>query len=417
MRYTKTLMTDVVIAGGGAAGLMTAITAARRGLSVTALEPNGKTGKKLRITGKGRCNVTNDSAPQDFLQKVCTNARFLKSPLYAFPPEAAKKFFEELGVPLKTERGERVFPVSDNANDVADALERAAKDAGVRFLKERLTDVCTADGRVTAAVTDHGKHSCRAVVICTGGLSYPGTGSTGDGYRLAARLGHTIVPPRASLVPLEAESDCARMQGLSLRNVGLTLLRGDKVLYREQGEMLFTHFGVSGPLILSASACLPEDVSSCRIEIDLKPALTPEKLDERLLRDFSENINRDFTNALDALLPQKLIPVVIERSGIPARLKVNSIRREQRLALRDTIKRFTIRLIARRPVEEAIVTAGGVDVREINPRTMESRLVNGLYFAGEVLDLDACTGGYNLQVAWSTGHAAGRAIPEKENVE
>lgn len=410
-------MTDVVIAGGGAAGLMTAITAARRGLSVTVLEPNGKTGKKLRITGKGRCNVTNDSAPQDFLQKVCTNARFLKSPLYAFPPEAAKEFFEELGVPLKTERGERVFPVSDNANDVADALERAAKDAGVRFLKERLTDVCTADGRVTAAVTDHGKHFCRAVVICTGGLSYPGTGSTGDGYRLAARLGHTIVPPRASLVPLEAESDCARMQGLSLRNVGLTLLRGDKVLYREQGEMLFTHFGVSGPLILSASACLPEDVSSCRIEIDLKPALTPEKLDERLLRDFSENINRDFTNALDALLPQKLIPVVIERSGIPARLKVNSIRREQRLALRDTIKRFTIRLIARRPVEEAIVTAGGVDVREINPRTMESRLVNGLYFAGEVLDLDACTGGYNLQIAWSTGHAAGRAIPEKENVE
>ena len=410
-------MTDVVIAGGGAAGLMTAITAARRGLSVTVLEPNGKTGKKLRITGKGRCNVTNDSAPQDFLQKVCTNARFLKSPLYAFPPEAAKEFFEELGVPLKTERGERVFPVSDNANDVADALERAAKDAGVRFLKERLTDVCTADGRVTAAVTDYGKHSCRAVVICTGGLSYPGTGSTGDGYRLAARLGHTIVPPRASLVPLEAESDCARMQGLSLRNVGLTLLRGDKVLYREQGEMLFTHFGVSGPLILSASACLPEDASSCRIEIDLKPALTPEKLDERLLRDFSENINRDFTNALDALLPQKLIPVVIERSGIPARLKVNSIRREQRLALRDTIKRFTIRLIARRPAEEAIVTAGGVDVREINPRTMESRLVNGLYFAGEVLDLDACTGGYNLQIAWSTGHAAGRAIPEKENVE
>ena len=410
-------MTDVVIAGGGAAGLMTAITAARRGLSVIVLEPNGKTGKKLRITGKGRCNVTNDSAPQDFLQKVCTNARFLKSPLYAFPPEAAKEFFEELGVPLKTERGERVFPVSDNANDVADALECAAKDAGVRFLKERLTDVCTADGCVTAAVTDHGKHSCRAVVICTGGLSYPGTGSTGDGYRLAARLGHTIVPPRASLVPLEAESDCARMQGLSLRNVGLTLLRGDKVLYREQGEMLFTHFGVSGPLILSASACLPEDVSSCRIEIDLKPALTPEKLDERLLRDFSENINRDFTNALDALLPQKLIPVVIERSGIPARLKVNSIRREQRLALRDTIKRFTIRLIARRPVEEAIVTAGGVDVREINPRTMESRLVNGLYFAGEVLDLDACTGGYNLQIAWSTGHTAGRAIPEKENVE
>ena len=382
MRYTKISMTDVIIVGAGAAGLMTAITAARRGLSVTVLEPNGKTGKKLRITGKGRCNVTNDSAPQEFLQKVCTNARFLKSSLYAFPPEAVKDFFEEAGVPLKTERGERVFPVSDNANDIADTLERMAKSAGVRF-----------------------------------GLSYPATGSTGDGYRIASKLGHTIVPTRASLVPLEAETDCARMQGLSLRNVGLTLFCGDKVLYREQGEMLFTHFGVSGPLVLSASAHLPEKVSSCRLEIDLKPGLTAEKLDERLLRDFSENINRDFTNALDALLPQKLIPVVIERSGIPARLKVNSIRREQRLALRDTIKRFTIRLTARRPVEEAIVTAGGVDVREVNPRTMESKIVSGLYFAGEILDLDACTGGYNLQIAWSTGYAAGRAIPEKEITE
>jgi len=397
MRYTKISMTDVIIVGAGAAGLMTAITAARRGLSVTVLEPNGKTGKKLRITGKGRCNVTNDSAPQEFLQKVCTNARFLKSSLYAFPPEAVKEFFEEAGVPLKTERGERVFPVSDNANDIADTLERMAKSAGVRFVRERLVDIRTEGGHVSAAVTDRDEYPCRAVVLCTGGLSYPATGSTGDGYRIASKLGHTIVPTRASLVPLEAETDCARMQGLSLRNVGLTLFCGDKVLYREQGEMLFTHFGVSGPLVLSASAHLPEKVSSCRLEIDLKPGLTAEKLDERLLRDFSENINRDFTNALDALLPQKLIPVVIERSGIPARLKVNSIRREQRLALRDTIKRFTIRLTARRPVEEAIVTAGGVDVREVNPRTMESKIVSGLYFAGEILDLDACTGGYNLQ--------------------
>ena len=363
-------MTDAIIAGAGAAGLMTAITAARRGLSVTVLEPNGKTGKKLRITGKGRCNVTNDSEPQEFLRKVCTNARFLKSSLYAFPPEAVKSFFEEAGVPLKTERGERVFPQSDNANDIADMLERMAKGAGVRFVRERLVDVRTADGRVCAAVTNHGEYPCRAVILCTGGLSYPATGSTGDGYRIAERLGHTIVPTRASLVPLEAEKDCARMQGLSLRNVGLTLFCAEKVLYREQGELLFTHFGVSGPLVLSASAHLPENVSSCRLELDLKPGLTPEKLDERLLRDFSENINRDFSNALDALLPQKLIPVVIERSGIPARLKVNSIRREQRLALRDTIKHFTVRLTARRPVEEAVVTAGGVDVREINPRTM-----------------------------------------------
>ena len=417
MRFTKISMTDAIIAGAGAAGLMTAITAARRGLSVTVLEPNGKTGKKLRITGKGRCNVTNDSEPQEFLRKVCTNARFLKSSLYAFPPEAVKSFFEEAGVPLKTERGERVFPQSDNANDIADTLERMAKGAGVRFVRERLVDVRTADGRVCAAVTNRGEYPCRAVILCTGGLSYPATGSTGDGYRIAARLGHTIVPTRASLVPLEAEKDCARMQGLSLRNVGLTLFCADKVLYREQGELLFTHFGVSGPLVLSASAHLPENVSSCRLELDLKPGLTPEKLDERLLRDFSENINRDFTNALDALLPQKLIPVVIDRSGIPARLKVNSIRREQRLALRDTIKHFTVRLTARRPVEEAVVTAGGVDVREINPRTMESGIVPGLYFAGEILDLDACTGGYNLQIAWSTGYAAGRAIPEKEITE
>ena len=240
----------------------------------------------------------------------------------------------------------------------------------------------------------------------------------GDGARLAEKLGRTIIPMRPSLVALTSDDeDCPAMQGLSLRNVGLTLFSGDKVLYREQGEMLFTHFGVSGPLVLSASAHLPEKVSSCRLEIDLKPGLTAEKLDERLVRGFSENINRDFTNALDALLPQKLIPVVIERSGIPAGLKVNSIRREQRLALRDTIKRFAIRLTARRPVEEAIVTAGGVDVREVNPRTMESKIVSGLYFAGEILDLDACTGGYNLQIAWSTGYAAGRGIPEKEITE
>ena len=408
------LKADVVVIGGGAAGSMCALTAAQRGLHVVLLEPNKMLGKKLRITGKGRCNVTNACTMNEFTASVISNPKFLYAAFRAFPPEKVMAYFEALGVPLKTERGERVFPVSDNANDIADTLERMAKSAGVRFVRERLVDIRTEGGHVSAAVTDRDEYLCRAAVLCTGGLSYPATGSSGDGYRIASKLGHTIVPTRASLVPLEAETDCARMQGLSLRNVGLTLFCGDKVLYREQGEMLFTHFGVSGPLVLSASAHLPEKVSSCRLEIDLKPGLTAEKLDERLLRDFSENINRDFTNALDALLPQKLIPVVIERSGIPARLKVNSIRREQRLALRDTIKRFAIRLTARRPVEEAIVTAGGVDVREVNPRTMESKIVSGLYFAGEILDLDACTGGYNLQIAWSTGYAAGRAIPEKE---
>ena len=391
--------------------MMAAVTSAEHGLSVTVLEPNPRTGKKLRITGKGRCNVTNDCEPQEFLRSVCSNSRFLKSALYSFPPSAVKAFFEDAGVPLKTERGNRVFPVSDNANDIADALERLAVRGGVRILRERLTDIRTEDGRVTAAVTDRGVHACRAIILCTGGCSYPGTGSTGDGYALAERLGHRIVPVRPSLVPLEAEADCARMQGLSLRNVGLSLYRGEKLLYREQGEMLFTHFGVSGPLVLSASTCLSgETVSDCHLELDLKPGLTPEKLDERLLRDFSENQNRDFINSLDALLPQKMIPLVVERSGIPERVKVNSITREQRRRLLEVIKRFSIRLTGLRPMEEAIVTAGGVDVSQVQPRTMESRLVSGLYFAGEILDVDARTGGYNLQIAWSTGHAAGQAV-------
>ena len=435
-------MAKVLIVGAGAAGLMAAGAAVRQGHQVTVLEHMDKPGQKILVTGKGRCNVTNDCPAEEFLRHVRTNPRFLYSSLGAFPPAKTMELFEGLGVELKVERGRRVFPVSDKAEEIRQALLRYAQDAEIVYdgAKKLLLEELPPEPEAAPAVPENPRHPKKkkagpalrcvgvrgtsgkeyradAVLVATGGVSYPTTGSTGDGYRIASKLGHTIVPTRASLVPLEAETDCARMQGLSLRNVGLTLFCGDKVLYREQGEMLFTHFGVSGPLVLSASAHLPEKVSSCRLEIDLKPGLTAEKLDERLLRDFSENINRDFTNALDALLPQKLIPVVIERSGIPARLKVNSIRREQRLALRDTIKRFTIRLIARRPVEEAIVTAGGVDVREVNPRTMESKIVSGLYFAGEILDLDACTGGYNLQIAWSTGYAAGRAIPEKEITE
>ena len=408
----------VAVIGGGAAGMMAALWAKKSGVPVVLIEPNEKLGRKLYITGKGRCNLTNNTTPEGVLANVPRNGRFLYSAVNRFPPDQVMAYFEALGVPLKTERGGRVFPCSDRAADVIDALFYALKRAGIPQKQDRAVGLQVEDGRVTGVVLTQETLPAGAVILATGGLSYPATGSTGDGYRLAESVGHTIVAPRASLVPLEeAGETCARMQGLSLRNVGLTLFCGDKVLYREQGEMLFTHFGVSGPLVLSASTHLPEKVSSCRLEIDLKPGLTAEKLDERLLRDFSENINRDFTNALDALLPQKLIPVVIERSGIPARLKVNSIRREQRLALRDTIKRFAIRLIARRPVEEAIVTAGGVDVREVNPRTMESKIVSGLYFAGEILDLDACTGGYNLQIAWSTGYAAGRAIPEKEITE
>ncbi|MBR6115607.1 MAG: NAD(P)/FAD-dependent oxidoreductase [Oscillospiraceae bacterium] len=414
MTSTRSLTADLIVVGAGPAGLMAAITAARRGLKVIVADPNPKAGKKLRITGKGRCNVTSDDPPAEFLENICTNARFFKSAFYAFPPSEVKAFFEKAGVPLKTERGERVFPVSDNANDVADALCREARNAGVTFIHERVREILTENGAVSGVQTNAGKYSCRAAAICTGGLSYPGTGSTGDGYRLAEKAGHTIVPLAASLVPWEAEECCGRMQGLSLRNVTLSLLEGDRLIFREQGEMLFTHYGVSGPLVLTASTYIRRPKGPYRFEIDLKPGLTPEKLDERLLRDFSENANRDFVNALDALLPKKLIPVAVERSGIPARTKVNTITRAQRLALRDLIKAFPIALTGPRSISEAIITAGGVDVKEVQPRTMESKLLPGLFFAGEVLDIDGRTGGYNLQIAWSTGYTAGRSVPLEE---
>lgn len=407
----KTLINDVIVVGSGPAGMMTAITAAERGIKVTVLDPNAAAGRKLRITGKGRCNITNDSEPREFLEYICTNAKFFKSALYAFPPGAVMEFFETRGVSLKTERGGRVFPVSDNANDVADALFHTAESLGVVFVRERAKELLAEDGRVYAVRTDRGVRRCRAAALCTGGLSYPGTGSTGDGYALAMAAGHRIIPTRASLVPWEGEAICARLQGLSLRNVTASLYEGDKLLYRELGELLFTHFGVSGPLMLSASTYMRPEGGPYRLEIDLKPGLSPEKLDERLLRDFSENANRDFINALDALLPKKLIGVMVERSGIPERTKVNAVTRHQRLALRDLIKCFSVALTKPRPIAEAIVTAGGVDVSQIQPRTMESKLLHGLYFAGEILDLDGRTGGYNLQIAWSTGRAAGNSIP------
>ena len=396
--------------------MMAAITAARRGARVLVFDPNPRVGKKLRITGKGRCNLTNDCQPRELLENVRTNAKFFKSALYAFPPSAVMEFFTAEGVPLKTERGNRVFPVSDDANDVADALSRAAAREGVRIVRERVRGLLTEDGAVSGVRTDGGEYPAPAVAVCTGGLSYPATGSTGDGYALARSAGHTVREPVPSLVPWEGEALCARLQGLSLRNVTLSLYEGEALVFRELGEMLFTHFGVSGPLMLSASTYMRPDGKNYRLEIDLKPALTPERLDERILRDFGENVNRDLINALDALLPKKLIPVLIERSGVPERTKINAVTRAQRLRLRDLIKAFPVALTRPRPIAEAIVTAGGVDVAEVQPRTMESRLLPGLYFAGEVLDLDARTGGYNLQIAWSTGRAAGNSVPIKERV-
>ncbi len=406
-------MADTVIIGGGAAGLMAAVTAARRGAAVTVLEPNAQCGRKLRITGKGRCNVTNACDCQEFLQNVVTNGKFLRPALYRFPPQAAMDFFEELGVPLKTERGKRVFPVSDRADDIADALVGAARQSGARFLRRSAREICTEDGAVTAVRTAEGVIPCRAAILCTGGLSYPATGSTGDGYALARALGHRVTETDASLVPLEAGPFCAELEGLSLRNVTLSCYAGDSLLFQELGEMLFTSFGVSGPLVLSASARMRGE-GPWRLTVDLKPGLTPEKLDERLLRDFGENRNRCFRNALDALLPQKLIGVVIRLSGIDPEARVNSVTRPERQRLAALLKSLPLEVYGKRPVAEAVVTCGGVDVTEVDPRAMASRLVRGLYFAGEILDVDAYTGGFNLQIAWSTAVCAAAAAAGQE---
>ncbi len=395
--------------GGGAAGLMAALSAAEAGAEVLLLEGQERPAKKLRITGKGRCNLTNDCAPEDVLKNVTRNARFLHSALRAFPPSEVMAFFEDLGVPLKTERGSRVFPVSDRAGDVADALTAAVERRG-RILRLRAREILTSEGAVAGVLGGDMRIDCPAAVLCTGGLSYPKTGSDGDGYHMARKLGHTVEPLSPSLVPLTSpDGDCAAMQGLSLRNVTLTLReKGGKKLWSELGEMQFTHFGVTGPLVLSASAHM-EPGKAYEIVLDLKPGLPEEKLDARLVRMFGENRNRDFRNSLDDLLPRSMIPVIVRRSGIPPETKVHDITRPQRLKLLETLKRFSLAIDGTRPIEEAVVTRGGVNVKEVEPGTMASRLVPGLWFAGEILDLDAYTGGFNLQIAWSTGRAAGRA--------
>ena len=397
--------------------MMAAGTAAERGLSVLLIEPNPRLGKKLRITGKGRCNVTNNCSVREFMEHVPQNSRFLYSALTAFSPESVMAFFEALGVPLKTERGNRVFPVSDSAHDIADALAAWMKRQGVTVMKSSVREILTDEtGAVRGVKTDKGEIPCAAAVICTGGASYPATGSTGDGYAMARSLGHTVIPPAASLVPLECrEEDCAELAGFSPRNVTLTVLENGKPIYKELGEMLFAHFGVTGPLVLSASAHMRRlGEADYALSIDFKPALDEEKLDARILRDLAKFQNRDMQNALAELAPRSLIPPLLRRSGIPPHTKANSVTKQQRRALLAALKSFALTVTGTRPVADAIVTRGGVSVKEINPRTMQSKLVPGLYFAGEVLDADAYTGGFNLQIAWATGRCAGACVGKEE---
>lgn len=406
------LSADAVVIGGGAAGMMCSAVAAERGLDVILLEPNKILGRKLRITGKGRCNVTNNCDIREFLNNIPGDGRFLYSALNRLSPRDTMEQFESLGLHLKTERGNRVFPVSDNANDVAGTLQRYMNRAGVRVIHSSAKHIITEADTVTGVETCDGVIECRAAVICTGGLSYPLTGSRGAGYKMAQELGHTVTPTRPSLVPLESDDDyCAEMQGFSLKNVTLSAYEDDKLIYKELGEMLFTHFGVSGPLVLSASSHMRRfGEAKYELRIDLKPGLNEKKLDARLLRDFEKYANRDFANSLGDLAGKAMIPVLVRLSGIPAETKVNSITREQRHELLRLLKSFPVSVSGPRPIDEAIVTSGGVSTKEINPRTMQSKLVCGLYFAGEVMDLDAYTGGFNLQIAWSTAYVAANSI-------
>ena len=403
----------VAVIGGGAAGLMAAYSAARYGARVTLFERNDRCGRKLAITGKGRCNVTNDCSVEELLQNVPTNPRFLYSALGRFDTSDTKAFFEERGVALKVERGRRVFPVSDRAEDIVRAPVSACKEIGVNICYERVTSLRIENGELLGLNTEKNSYDADAVIICTGGKSYPRTGSDGDGYALARSAGHTVTPLLPSLVPICSESKlCPYLQGLSLKNVSLSVVRKQdgKEVYSDFGEMMFTHFGLTGPMILSASAHIP-DISEGKYEarINLKPALDEKTLDARIISDFSKYSNKDFLNALGDLLPQKLIPVIVSLSGIDARKKVNSITKEERRALCEVIRCLRIPLSRFRPINEAIITKGGVSVKEISPKTMESKLCRGLYFAGEVIDVDAYTGGYNLQIAFSTAVLAGES--------
>ncbi len=404
------MMYDVIVIGGGPAGMFSAITAAKGGSRVLLLEKNDRLGKKLLITGKGRCNVTNDCSAQEILQNTPRNGRFLYSAVTAFPPEKTKIFFEEHGCPLKTERGNRVFPVSDRAQSILECLQGALRRLHVTVRNARVKGILTENGRVAGVQTEKETIFARHVILAAGGASYPTTGSNGDGYTIAAALGHTIIAPEGSLVPLEtAGTDAQAMQGLSLRNCGVKLLNAKgKVLYKDFGELLFTHFGVSGPTVLSASCHLKGE--GCRFVIDLKPALEDNKLDERIQRDMEMYKNRAMENALTDLLPRSMIPVVLDRLDLDPNMQANSLTKQKRRAMVELLKAFSLEIKGKRPVSEAIITSGGVKVSEIDPRTMESKKVPGLYFAGEIIDCDAYTGGFNLQIAWATAYAAGSAV-------
>lgn len=397
---------DGIVVGGGPAGMFAAITAAKNGANVLLLERNDRLGKKLLITGKGRCNVTNHCSWQEVMQNIPRNGRFLFSALENFPPEEIESFFENAGCALKVERGNRVFPVSDKSQSVLDALKNELRKTHVTMKTARVRSLLIENDRIASVQTDAENIYANWVILATGGLSYPTTGSTGDGYRMAEEVGHTVTALEGSLVPLCVEgSDCPDMQGLSLRNVAVKLLDGKgKVLYKDFGELLFTHFGLSGPMALSASAHLKGE--GCQLIIDLKPALDEAKLNDRILRDLQMYQNRTMENALTDLLPRSMIPVVLRRAKIDSQLQANSLKKEQRRALVTLLKNFSFTISGKRPVEEAIITTGGIKVGEVNPKTMESKKLPGLYFAGEILDCDAYTGGFNLQIAWATAYAA-----------
>ncbi len=434
MKKQQIDLTDsVCIIGGGAAGLMAACVALENGAHVTLFEKNRSEkklsseeffdnaylGKKLLITGKGRCNLTNNCTREEFMKNIPRNGKFMFAAFSAFPPTAVMDFFESNGVALKTERGQRVFPVSDKALDILRCLKEKLRKSGCKIINSKITEICTKDEKISSFFDENGnEYLADSVIVCTGGLSYPITGSDGDGYEFAKNTGHEVTPLRPSLVPLVSKDEfCKKLQGLSLRNVTLSLKKkaNNKTVYSELGEMLFTHFGVTGPLVLSASAHIEDAPQDYTLHIDLKPALDEKNLDERLISDFSKNPNKDYKNALFALLPSKMVPVFVQRSGISPDLKVNSITKKQRALIVSLLKDFSVDISDFRPINEAIITRGGIKTAHINPSTLESKKVSGLYFAGEVIDVDGYTGGFNLQIAFSTAFLAAKNAAKKLN--